>query len=135
MHGFVQQEIRRYFSGFEGWKIVPEKQGAGYDSIQSVERFSNGKMETVKILVTFRKEIPQDLLAEMRDSGTADAMHSRPTFAVLAPAKADLSGLPGDVRAYEMKAFALDGDELVWLKKPVQKTTPPAGAKVAGKPA
>jgi len=128
MHRFVLQEIGRYFSASDGWRVTPEKQGAGYDSIQSVERFRNGKVETVKVLVTFSKEIPHDLLKEMKHPVAADAMHSRPLYAVLAPAHADLSGLPADVRAYEMQAFALDGNELVWLKKPIRKTETPKAA-------
>jgi len=32
MHDFVLQEIKRIYSGYDGWKITPGKKGTGYDT-------------------------------------------------------------------------------------------------------
>jgi hypothetical protein len=124
MHDFVLQEIKRLYSTYDGWKITPRKKNSGYDTIILLERMNQGQREIVKVLVTFKKEVTLDMLDELiRPEPVYDGFKPRYSYAVIVPANADTSALPKDLRLYIMKSFAFDGKDLIWVKKPVRKTT------------
>ena len=88
-----------------------------------MERRNGGHRESIKILVTLGKSIPSPLPDELtRPDRAADGTVTRHEYAVMIPANADTSAIPAGVRIYTMKSFAFEGKELIWVKKPVQKS-------------
>ena len=127
MKGFALQELKRIYSTYDGWKMSPEKQGSGYDTLVRLERLSGGHHDIVKVLVTFNKEIPANLVEELNKKElTTDGMVPRYESAVIAPVNTDTSGLPAGMKIYPMTSFEFKGNELVWTKKKVAKTPEPA---------
>ncbi|WP_292428110.1 hypothetical protein [Methanoregula sp.] len=123
MHDFVVKEIRNIYSSYDGWKITSHSLENGYDTLVSMERRMGGHRESVKVLVTLSKSIPSPLPEELtRADRAADGTVTRHDYAVMVPANADVSAVPAGVRIYTMKSFAFEGKELVWVKKPVQKS-------------
>jgi hypothetical protein len=123
MHDFVLQEIKRIYSSYDGWKIIPRTYGHNYDTIVLLQRMVDGHREITKVLVTFHKKVTQDMLEEVKKPEKAsDGIIIRNDFAVIVPAGADTSSLPSGVRVYAMKSFAFEAKELIWVKKPVRKT-------------
>ncbi|HUH79309.1 MAG TPA: hypothetical protein VLY83_05370 [Methanoregula sp.] len=123
MHDFVLQEIKRIYSTYDGWKITPRRHGNSYDTIFVIERVNMGSKEIAKVLASFKREITLDMIEELTvPEKTSDGSVPRRSFAVMVPAGADVSRLPPDLKILTMKAFAFDGKELIWIKKPVRKT-------------
>lgn len=123
MNDFVQQEIKRIYSTYDGWKITPRRHGNSYDTIFIIEKMNKGNREIAKILVSFKKTVTLDMLEELtQPEKVNDGTIPRRSYAVMVPANADISALPKDLRVLTMKSFAFDGKELVWIKKPVRKT-------------
>ncbi|WP_321506335.1 hypothetical protein [uncultured Methanoregula sp.] len=123
MHDFVMQEIKRSYSSYDGWKIVPKKKGTGYDTIVIAERINAGCREIVRIMVTFKREVTPDMISELiRPEPVLDGTVPRYDYAIIVPGQADTSRLPKDLRIFIMKSFAFEGKELIWVKKPVRKT-------------
>jgi hypothetical protein len=126
MHDFVLQEIKRLYSSYDGWKISPNKKGAGYDTIVLVKRVNNGYKEIVRILVTFKKDVTLDMIDELiRPEPVFDGTMPRYDYAVIVPSHADISKLPKDLKIFTMKSFAFDGKDLIWVKKPILKKETP----------
>jgi hypothetical protein len=124
MHEFVQQEIKRLYSTYDGWKITPRKKNTGYDTIFLIERLNKGHREIVKVLATFKKEITLDMVSDLiQPEPVYDGSVPRYDYAVIVPANADTSSLPKDLKIFIMKSFAFEGKELIWVKKPVLKNT------------
>lgn len=131
MNHFALQEIKRIYSSYDGWKMTQEKQGSGYDTLVQLERLSGGHHDVAKVLVTFNKEIPANLVEELnKKERMTDGMVPRYDSAVIAPVNADTSVLPAGVKIYPMNSFEFKGDELMWVKKKVV-TTPVAAVKKA----
>jgi hypothetical protein len=87
-----------------------------------LERVNKGHREFVKILVTFKKEVPLDLLEELKQPvKVSDGSVPRYDYALMVPANTDTSVLPAGMKLYVMKSFAFEGKELTWVKKPVRK--------------
>jgi hypothetical protein len=85
----------------------------------------------VKVLVTFNKAIPANLVEELNKKDmTTDGMPARYDSAVIAPLNTDTSVLPAGMKIYPMSSFEFEGDELVWTKKKIAKT-PEAPVKKA----
>ena len=127
MKGFALQELNRIYSTYDGWKMSPEKQGSGYDTLIRLERLHGGHHDIVKVLVTFNKEIPANLVEELNKKElTTAGMVPRYESAVIAPVNTDTSGLPAGMKIYPMTSFEFKGNELVWTKKKVAKTPEPA---------
>lgn len=123
MHDFALQEIKRIYSSYDGWKIIPRKQGNSYDAIVIIERLNRGTREIVKLLVTFKKEVTLDLIEEItRPEKITDGSVPRRFYAVMVPGNADTSSLPKDLPIYFMKSFTFNGKELIWVKKPARKS-------------
>ena len=130
MNDFALQELRRVYSTYDGWKIIPQAQGSGYDTLVRLERMSEGHRDIVKVLVTFNKEMPAKLVEELNKKEKAtDGSVPRYDSAVIAPVNADTSALPAGMKIYSMNSFAFRGNELTWVKKKVAKT--PEAAKIA----
>ena len=70
MHQFARQEINRFFSTYDGWKITPLPETAGYDREYIAERTISGNKELNKVLVSFEKKVPKEKLELMRSSVT-----------------------------------------------------------------
>jgi hypothetical protein len=122
MHDFVQQEIKRIYSTYDGWKITPRRHGNSYDTILLIERMNKGNREIAKILVTFKKIVTLDMLEELTvPEKVTDGTVPRRSYAVMVPVNADTSALPKDLEVMYMKSFAFEGKELAWIKKPVRK--------------
>jgi hypothetical protein len=129
MNEFAMQELKQIYSTYDGWKMSPQKQGSGYDTLVRLERLNGGHHDIVKVLVTFNKEMPANLVEELNKKDTmGDGMVPRYDAAVIAPLNADTSQLPAGMKIYPMNSFEFKGNELVWLKKKVAKT-PEAPAK------
>lgn len=131
MHQFARQEINRFFSTYDGWKITALPEAGGYDQEFIAERSISGKKELNKILVSFEKKVSKDKLEAMRSSerGPYGQVFSS-NVALIVPQNADTSSLPGDIRLLFMKSFAFEGNALAWMKKPVQKPAEKSKAAV-----
>jgi len=122
MNDFALQELKRIYSSYDGWKMSPQKQGSGYNTLVRLERLNGGHHDIVKVLVTFNKEIPANLVEELNTKEKmADGMVPRYDAAVIAPVNADTSVLPAGMKIYPMNSFEFEGNELVWIKKKVAK--------------
>jgi hypothetical protein len=131
MNDFALQELRRIYSSFDGWNMSPQKLGSGYDTLVRLERLRGGHRDIVKVLVTFNKAIPANLVEELNKKDmTTDGMPARYDSAVIAPLNTDTSVLPAGMKIYPMSSFEFEGDELVWTKKKIAKT-PEAPVKKA----
>ena len=133
MHQFARQEINRFFSTYDGWKITPLPETAGYDREYVAERTISGNKELNKVLVSFEKEVAKEKLEKMRSSvtGPYGQIH-KSNLLLIVPQNADTTSVPADVRIHFMNSFAFQGNDLIWTKKPVQKTEEEkAKAKVA----
>jgi hypothetical protein len=122
MNNFALQELKRIYSSFDGWKMSPEKQSNGYDTLVRLERTTGGHRDIVKVLITFNKEIPADMLEALNKKETsADGMVPRFDSAVIAPVNTDTSVLPAGMKIYPMTSFEFEGNELIWTKKKVSR--------------
>jgi hypothetical protein len=124
MYDFVSQEIKRLYSSYDGWQITSSNLGDSYDTIVSLTRLRDGNREVAKVLVTYKKQITPDMIraiSTLEKSG--DGRIPRFSFTVIVPANADTTALPLGTNIVEMRSFVFDGNNLVWLKKPVRKTT------------
>ena len=122
MNEFAMQELKRVYSTYNGWKITPQAQGSGYDTLVKLERMDGGHRDIVKVLVTFNKEIPAKLVEELNKKEKAtDGSVPRYDAAVIAPVNANTSVLPAGMKIYPMSSFEFKGNELTWVKKKVAK--------------
>ncbi len=132
MNDFALQELKRIYSTYDGWKMSPQKQGSGYDTFVRLERLIGGHHDIVKVLITFNKTIPANLVEELNKKEImTDGMVARYDSAVIAPVNTDTSVLPAGTKIYPMTSFEFEGNELVWTKKKVAKTPEPAVKKAA----
>lgn len=132
MNEFALQDLKRIYSSYDGWKMSPQKQGSGYDTFVRLERLSGGHHDIVKVLVTFNKAIPANLVEELnKKENVTDGMVPRYDAAVIAPVNTDTSVLPAGMKIYPMTSFEFEGNELVWTKKKVAKATELAVKKAA----
>jgi hypothetical protein len=132
MNEFALQELKRIYSTYDGWKMSPQKEGNGYDTLVRLERLSGGHHDIVKVLVTFNKEIPANLVEELNKKElTTDGMVSRYESAIIAPVNTDTSILPAGMKIYPMNSFEFEGNELVWTKKKNTRLPVPLGNKAA----
>jgi hypothetical protein len=123
MHQFARQEINRFFSTYDGWKITPQPEAGGYDRQFIAERTISGNKESKKVLVSFDKSVSKDKLESMRSSATGPyGQVTKTDILLIVPQNADTSTVPDDVRISVMNSFAFQGKDLTWTKKPVQKT-------------
>jgi hypothetical protein len=130
MNDFAMQELRRVYSTYDGWKITPQAQGSGYDTLVKLERMNEGHRDIVKVLVTFSKEMPAKLVEELnKKEKTTDGSVPRYDSAVIAPVNADTSELQSGTKIFTMNSFAFRGNELTWVKKKVAKI--PVAEKIA----
>jgi len=122
MHQFARQEINRFFSTYDGWKITPLPESAGYDREYLAERTISGNKELNKVLVSFEKKVPKQKLEQMRSTvtGPYGQVH-KSSILLIVPQNSDTSSVPNDVRLHFMNSFAFQGNDLIWVKKPVQK--------------
>lgn len=125
MHDFAAKEITSIYSSFDGWKCTPRATGTGYDTMMVLKRRANGHRECVKVLITFSPSVPSPLPADLTQAdSTGDGTLTRFRYAVMVPANADVSSVPAGVPVYTMRSFAIEGKNLVWVKKPVRKDDP-----------
>ena len=123
MHQFARQEINRFFSTYDGWKITPLPETAGYDREYIAQRTVSGKKELNKVLVSFEKKVPKEKLEQMRSSVTGPyGQVQKSEILLIVPQNSDTSSVPDDVRIHLMNSFAFQGNNLIWTKKPVQKS-------------
>ncbi len=123
MHDFASQEIKRVYSSSDGWTVTSRTQENNYDAVFRLERLNDSRREIVKVGVTFAKEINPALIETIKvPERASDGVVSRFSSSLVVPANVDTAALPGTVMVYQMKSFAFDGENLVWLKKPVRKT-------------
>jgi len=126
MNDFVSKEINSVYSSFDGWVMTQRNLGNGYDTIATLERRDGGHRDYVKVLVTFAKKVSPAHLDELKKTERAsDGTVTRHGFAVMVPANADTSSVPSGYLIYTMTTFAFDGNDLRWIKKPVQKVSEP----------
>ena len=123
MHQFARQEINRFFSTYDGWKITPLPEAGGYDREFVAERTISGNTELNKVLVSFEKKVPKEKLERMRSSVTGPyGQVNKSTILLIVPQNSDTSSVPNDIRISFMNSFSFDGNMLAWTKKPVQKS-------------
>lgn len=123
MHQFARQEINRFFSTYDGWKITSLPDAGGYDRQFIAERTISGNRESTKVLVSFDKTISKEKLEKMRSNATGPyGQAQKNNILLIVPQNTDTSSVPDDVRISFMHSFAFQGKDLTWMKKPVQKT-------------
>ena len=122
MHQFARQEINRFFSTYDGWKITPLPEAGGYDREFIAERTISGNKELNKVLVSFEKKVSKEKLERMRSSvtGPYGQVH-KSNILLIVPQNADTSSVPNDIRTSFMNSFSFEGNMLAWTKKPVKK--------------
>jgi hypothetical protein len=66
--------------------------------------------------------VPKEKLEQMRSTvtGPYGQVH-KSTILLIVPQNSDTSNVPNDVRLHFMNSFAFQGNDLIWVKKPVQK--------------
>jgi hypothetical protein len=122
MRGFVSQEINRFFSSFDGWRILPGTNLKGYDQVFSAERFKQGEKESVSILVSFEPKVSSDMLGTAAISSTGAYGQSKKSgVAYIVPRNSDTSSLPAGATILYMKSFAYQNGILAWEKNPVRR--------------
>ncbi|MEN6443905.1 MAG: hypothetical protein ABFC71_09140 [Methanoregula sp.] len=122
MHGFVKQEISRFYSSFDGWTLLPVTHLKGYGQIFSAERFVHGEKESVLVLVSFEPTISTEVLKTIGTAGRGTYGEATTGgMAVIVPQNADLSGVAAGTRVLFMKSFSFADGLLVWDKNPVRK--------------
>ncbi|MFA5254424.1 MAG: hypothetical protein WC367_07120 [Methanoregula sp.] len=123
MHDHTAREIQNIYSGYEGWASSLVPVGNGNDTIVTLERQNGGHRDVVNVLVTYARTAPAvfpgDRAAKKR---AADGTLLRQEYAILVPKNADVSAVPAGVKIHFMHSFVYEGDELVWVKKPVRRT-------------
>jgi hypothetical protein len=123
MHQFARQEINRFLSTYDGWRITPVPAAEGYDREFIAERMVSGNRESTKVLVSFEKNISKDKIERMRSSVTGPyGQTQKSNILLIVPQNANTSLVPTDVRVSFMHSFVFQGDDLTWMKKPVQKS-------------
>ena len=123
MHQFVRQEINRYFSTYDGWKITPLPETVGYDREFVAERTISGNRELSKVLVSFEKKVDKEKLERMRSIVPGPyGQVQKSTILLIVPRNSDTSAVPGDIRIASTHSFAFQGNNLVWMKKPVKNS-------------
>ena len=123
MHQFARQEINRFFSTYDGWKITALPEAAGYDREYIAERTISGNRQLDKVLVSFEKKVPKEKLEQMRSSVMGPyGLVQKSNILLIIPQNSDISSVPEDVTISYMQSFTFHGNDLIWLKKPVQQT-------------
>ena len=123
MHDFVAKEIRNIYSGYEGWTSSSAPTGNGYDTLVTLERQNGGHRDVMNVLVSFARITPSGFPKEMvRSKRAPDGTLVRQGYGLLVPKNANVSTVPAGIPIHFMQSFAFEGDELVWLKKPVRRT-------------
>jgi hypothetical protein len=132
MNDFAMKELKNVYSTFDGWKITPGKTGHGYDSLIRLDRMNQGHHDIVKVLVSFSKDIPEDLIDDlMKKEKPGDGTIPRYDAAVIVPVNANTSALPQGMKVFTMNAFEFKGNDLMWVKKKVAKVPEEAPKKAA----
>jgi len=122
MRGFVSQEINRYYSSFDGWKILPGNNPKGYDQVFCAERSKMGEKESVSILVSFEPKISEELVGTAAAACTGVYGQVRKGgVAYIVPRNADTSGVPEGAQLHYMKSFSFQNGILTWEKNPVRR--------------
>jgi len=123
MHQFARQEINRFFSTYDGWRITPVPAADGYDREFNADRMVSGNRESTRVLVSFEKNISKEKIDRMRSSVTGPyGQTQKSNILLIVPQNANTSLVPTDVRVSYMHSFIFQGDDLTWMKKPVQKS-------------
>jgi hypothetical protein len=123
MHQFARQEINRFFSTYDGWKITPVPAADGYDREFIADRMVSGNRQSTRVLVSFEKNISKEKIDRMRSSVTGPyGQTQKGNILLIVPQNANTSLVPPDVRVSYMHSFIFQGDDLTWMKKPVQKS-------------
>jgi hypothetical protein len=123
MHNFARQEINRFFSTYDGWTITPLPHAGGYDREFIAERTIAGKKESNRVLVSFEKCVQKEKIEGMRSSVTGPyGQVQKSDVLVIVPQNSDTSCVPPDASLFFMNSFSYDGNDLIWTKKPVQKS-------------
>jgi hypothetical protein len=123
MHQFARQEINRFFSTYDGWKITPVPAADGYDREFIADRMVSGNRQSTRVLVSFEKNISKEKIDRMRSSVTGPyGQTQKGNILLIVPQNANTSLVPTDVRVSYMHSFVFQGDDLTWMKKPVQKS-------------
>jgi len=123
MHDHTAREIQNIYSGYDGWTSVSVSTGPGYDMLVTLERQNGGHRDMANVFVTYARAAPSVFPKEKgAKKRAADGTLLRQEYAILVPKNADVSAVPSGIKVYFMHSFAYEGDELVWVKKPVRKT-------------
>lgn len=122
MDDFALKELRHIYSTYDGWKMTPQKMGSGYDTLVRLERMTAGHRDIVKVLVSFSKEVPADMVDELsKKERMSDGGIARYDSAVIVPVNANTASLPAGMKVYTMESFEFKGNDLSWTKKKVAK--------------
>jgi hypothetical protein len=123
MHQFARQEINRFFSTYDGWRITPVPPTEGYEREYIADRMVSGNRESTRVLVSFEKNIPKEKIEQLRSSATGPyGQVQKNNILLIVPQNTNTSLVPSDVRISFMHSFAFQGNDLTWMKKPVQKS-------------
>lgn len=131
MHRYALQEIRRQYSEFDHWVVSPVKSLGGYNQVYRAERAIEGHNQEIMVLVSFEKKIPAEMLDSLQKDGrNAYGITRSCRRHIIVPQNADTSSVPADIIVGTMQSFRLEGNDLVWTKKPRMKT--PEAPAVSG---
>ena len=123
MHQFARQEINRFFSTYDGWRITPVPAIEGYNREFIADRMVSGNRVSTRVLVSFEKTISKDKIERMRSSSTGPyGQVQKNNILLIVPQNTNISLVPTDVRISFMHSFAFEGNDLAWTKKPIQKS-------------
>jgi hypothetical protein len=125
MHLVIAREIAGNFSRIDGWTSTQLRIGKGYNQVFSIDRYVMGTKESVILGVSFDRAVTQDFIDFISTAVTGGTAfpQMRQRFDIMVPKNADISVVPPSWKIHLMNEFGFDGESLIWIKKPVRKTT------------
>ena len=115
MELFAERDIRRVFSGYDGWKVTPVTASPYAGRFFRVSRNKWVGEEVALIAVSFDRTPDEDLINAL--DTLPNGQGSKTKKYLLTPQAADTSAIPPHVRILLMNAFAFAEGKLVWLTK------------------
>ena len=122
MHDMALKELKRHYPTSEGWSIAGESTKFGENEIFSLYRRGLRKQSAI-VGIVFDRQLTHEFIAALTGNKASSIR------GLIIPQGVDTSHLPAGVKIGFMRAFRYEGNDLLWLKKPVTNTVTAAVSK------
>ena len=112
---FAERDIRRLFSGYDGWKDAPLAGAPLPGRFYRVSRNRWAGEEVAVIAVSF-DPVPKEEFISILET-LPEGQGSKTKKYLLTPQATDTTGVPPHIRILPMDAFAFTDGNLVWLTR------------------